>query len=264
MFAPPAGTGNGTAAIVCPGGGYDCLAVDKEGAEATRWLSSLGVTALLLKYRVAPHRHPAPLTDVLQAVRLVRSRARELGVEPDRIGIVGASAGGHLAASAATMFDARDGKTGASLDAVSARPDFVVLLYPVITMAEPHAHGGSRRALLGDRPPAELVARLSLEGAVTRGDVAGVHHAHRGGRVGADRELDPVLSRAARGRRARRDAPLRKRRARLRLAGRARADVGVAAPLRGVDAVSRLAAGRRRRRRRGDGDPSDVSTNNIK
>jgi len=167
VFAPPAGTANGTAAIVCPGGGYQCLAVDKEGAEATRWLGSLGVTAVLLKYRVAPHRHPAPLTDVLQAVRIVRSRARELGVAADRIGIVGASAGGHLAASAATMFDARDGQTGASLDAVSARPDFVVLLYPVITMAEPHAHAGSRRALLGDRPSAELVARLSLERAVT-------------------------------------------------------------------------------------------------
>lgn len=164
---PPAGTSNGTAAIVCPGGGYVCLAVDKEGAEATRWLTSIGVTACLLKYRVAPYRHPAPLTDVLQAVRVVRSRARELGVDAGRVGIVGASAGGHLAASAATMFDAREGKTGAALDAVSARPDFVVLLYPVITMAEPHAHAGSRRALLGDDPPAELVARLSLEGAVT-------------------------------------------------------------------------------------------------
>jgi len=167
VFAPRAGTSNGTAAIVCPGGGYVCLAVDKEGAEVTRWLTSIGVTACLLKYRVAPHRHPAPLTDALQAMRVVRARARELGVDPDRIGIVGASAGGHLAASAATMFDAREGKTCASLDAVSARPDFVVLLYPVITMAEPYAHIGSRRALLGDDPSAELVARLSLEGAVT-------------------------------------------------------------------------------------------------
>ena len=90
VFAPPAGTSNGAAAIVCPGGGYVCLAVDKEGAEATRWLTSLGVTAVVLKYRVAPHRHPAPLTDVLQAVRVVRSRARELGVDADRVGIVGA------------------------------------------------------------------------------------------------------------------------------------------------------------------------------
>jgi acetyl esterase/lipase len=167
VFAPPAGTGTGTAAIVCPGGGYACLAVDKEGAEATRWLTSLGVTACLLKYRVAPYRHPAPLTDVLQAMRIVRSRARELGVNPSGVGIVGASAGGHLAASAATMFDASEGKTGAALDAICARPDFVVLLYPVITMAEPHAHAGSRRALLGERPSAELVARLSLERAVT-------------------------------------------------------------------------------------------------
>src|SRR5438874_5082383 len=104
LFVPPAGTANGTAAIVCPGGGYARLAVDKEGSELQRWLSGLGVTVFILKYRVAPYQHPAPLLDVLRAVRIVRSRAAEWHVDPARIGVFGSSAGGHLAASAATLF----------------------------------------------------------------------------------------------------------------------------------------------------------------
>src|SRR4029453_11547918 len=130
---------------------------------ATRWLNGLGVTAFLLKYRVAPHGHPAPLQDVLRAVRLVRSRAREFGVNPDRIGVMGASAGGHLAAAAATLFDAPEGKTGASLDATSASPDFIALLYPVITMNGPFAHADSTRNLLGAAPTTAMRDRLSVE-----------------------------------------------------------------------------------------------------
>jgi acetyl esterase/lipase len=168
VFAPPAGNANGTAVIVCPGGGYVRLAVDKEGSEVTRWLTTTGVTVFLLKYRVAPHGHPAPLLDVLRAVRLVRSRASQLGVDPRRIGVMGSSAGGHLAAAAGTLFAAAEGRTGHPLDAVSARPDFLVLLYPVITMKDPHAHAGSRRALIGEHPTPELVARTSLELQVTR------------------------------------------------------------------------------------------------
>jgi acetyl esterase/lipase len=167
VFAPAAGTSNGLAGIVCPGGGYVRLAVDKEGSEITRWLNSLGVTAFVLKYRVAPQRHPAPLRDVLRAVRLVRSRAAEWGIDPKRIGVFGSSAGGHLAASAATLFDSPEGKTAAALDAVSARPDFVVLQYPVITMKGPAAHGGSRDALLGAGASAALLDRLSLQQQVT-------------------------------------------------------------------------------------------------
>jgi acetyl esterase/lipase len=168
VFAPPAGKANGAAAIVCPGGGYMVLALDKEGAELTKWLNDLGVTVFLLKYRIAPQQHPAPLRDVLRAVRLVRSRAAELGVDPHRIGVVGASAGGHVAASAATLFDAPEGKTGAALDAVSARPDFAVLLYPVVTMSAPAVHAGSRQALLGPHPTPALMEHLSLERQVTR------------------------------------------------------------------------------------------------
>ncbi len=167
VFAPPAGTSKGVAGIVCPGGGYMVLAVDKEASELTRWLNAIGVTVFVLKYRVATQRHPAPLRDVLRAVRLVRSRAAEWGIDPKRVGVFGSSAGGHLAASAATLFDAPEGKTGAPLDATSARPDFVVLQYPVITMAGAATHAGSRDALLGPKPTAELLARVSLERQVT-------------------------------------------------------------------------------------------------
>jgi len=121
------------------------------------------VTVFVLRYRLAEYGHPAPLRDVLRAVRVVRSRAAEFGVRADRIGLLGVSAGGHLSASAALMFDAPEGRIGAQLDAVSARPDFVALVYPVITLEEPFAHKGSREALLGASPAPGLVERLSLE-----------------------------------------------------------------------------------------------------
>jgi len=167
-FSPAKGTANGTAAIVCPGGGYQRLAVEKEGSEMQRWLNTVGVTVFLLKYRVTPYQHPAPLLDVLRAVRVVRSRAAEWGVDPRRIGVFGSSAGGHLAASAATLYAAPEGKTGAALDKVSARPDFIVLTYPVISMRPPYQHGGSRKNLLGDTPSEDLVNHLSLDRQVTR------------------------------------------------------------------------------------------------
>jgi len=151
------------AVIVCPGGAYVRLAVAKEGSDVTRFLNSRGVSAFVLKYRVAPYRYPAALRDVLRAVRFVRSNATRLGIDPARIGVFGSSAGGHLAASAATLFASPEGKTGAALDAVSARPDFVALLYPVITMNDPYAHPGSRDALLGLKPPKDLVQKTSLE-----------------------------------------------------------------------------------------------------
>jgi acetyl esterase/lipase len=151
------------AVIVCPGGAYVRLAVAKEGSEVTRFLNSLGVTAFVLKYRVAPYRYPAALSDVLRAIRYLRSNAASFGIDPARIGVFGSSAGGHLAASAGTLFDSPDGKTGSPLDAVSARPDFIALLYPVITMTDPYAHAGSRDALLGPKPPKDLVEKTSLE-----------------------------------------------------------------------------------------------------
>jgi acetyl esterase/lipase len=154
---------NGTAVILCPGGGYSYLSWAREGQQYAAWLSTLGITTFILKSRLQAWGHPAPLQDVLRAIRLVRSRAAEFGVDPKRIGVMGSSAGGHLAASASTLFDHADGRTGAALDAVSARPDFALLAYPVITMMDPAAHAGSRKALLGANPgPAEL-ALMSVE-----------------------------------------------------------------------------------------------------
>lgn len=163
LYAPEPDKANGTAVVFCPGGGYVRLAIGPGGGVETQTLNRLGVTVFILKYRLSEYGHPAPLRDVLRAVRLVRSRAAELGVKPDRIGLLGQSAGGHLAACAATLWDVPEGRTGATLDTVSARPDFVALVYPVISLDDPFAHRGSRATLLGENPTPELVASLSLE-----------------------------------------------------------------------------------------------------
>jgi acetyl esterase/lipase len=167
VFQPPAGKANGTAVIVCPGGGYYILAFNHEGLAVGRWFQSLGVTAFILKYRLTDYGQPAPLRDVLRAIRLVRSRAAEFGVDPRRIGALGFSAGGHLVGTAGTLYDDPSGRTGAPLDAVSARPDFLFLIYPVISMTGPYAHAGSRQALLGPHPSPEVLTHWSPELQVT-------------------------------------------------------------------------------------------------
>jgi acetyl esterase/lipase len=159
---------NGTAAIVCPGGSYANLSYEGEGIKPALWFNRLGVTAFILKYRLKEYGQPAPLQDILRAIRTVRSRAAEFGLRPDRIGVLGFSAGGHLVASAGTLFDAPEGRTGAPLDAVSGRPDFVMAIYPVITMEDPFSHERSRTDLLGAHPSSELVRRWSLELQVTK------------------------------------------------------------------------------------------------
>lgn len=164
----PTGPANGTAVIYSAGGGYIRVAVGANGGEITRWLNSLGVTVFVLKYRHADYGHPAPLQDVLRSVRVLRSHAEEFGIRADRIGILGGSAGAHLAASAGTLFDSPEGRTGAALDAVSGRPDFMVLVFPVITMIEPSTHDASRRALLGGNPSEELKDLLSVERQVSK------------------------------------------------------------------------------------------------
>jgi len=158
---------NGTAVIVCPGGSYLYLTFPKEGIEPAQFLNRHGVTCFVLKSRMVEYGQPAPLQDVLRAIRTVRSQASVYGVDPKRIGVLGFSAGGHLAGSAGTLFDDPLGKTGAPLDAVSGRPDFMMLVYPVITMTEPYAHPGSRKALLGAAPTPAQVAHWSLEQRVT-------------------------------------------------------------------------------------------------
>jgi acetyl esterase/lipase len=168
LYSPPEGAANGTAVIYAAGGGYVRVAVGANGGEITRWLNSIGIKVFVLKYRNVEYGQPAPLRDALRAVRLVRSRASEFGVKPERIGMLGGSAGGHLAASAGTLFDAPEGRVGSELDRVSGRPDFIVLVFPVITMQDPHAHGVSRRALLGENPSEALKQRWSVERQVTK------------------------------------------------------------------------------------------------
>jgi acetyl esterase/lipase len=151
-FYPAANAPNGSAVIVCPGGGYTHLSIEKEGSRVASWLNGLGIAAFVLRYRLADFGHPAPLTDVLEAVRLVRAQATTRGIAANRIGVLGFSAGGHLAGCASCLFDGED-----------ARPDFAILAYPVITLKDPFAHAGSRRALLGPDPDPALVEALSLE-----------------------------------------------------------------------------------------------------
>ena len=168
FYQPAKPQATGTLVVICPGGGYRALAMDHEGHQVARWLTTRGVAAAIVKYRLGPrYRHPAPLQDVLRAIRLVRSRAAELGVRPDRIGVMGFSAGGHLASSAATLFDLADARAKDGLEAVSSRPDFAILGYPVIVFGADVTHKGSQQHLLGDTPSADLVGLLSTDRQVT-------------------------------------------------------------------------------------------------
>jgi acetyl esterase/lipase len=167
LYLPPPDKANGTAVVVCPGGGYGGLAVDHEGRQPAEWLNKQGIAAFVLKYRVAPYRHPAPLQDVQRALRTVRARAKEWNIDPHRLGIWGFSAGGHLASTAATHFD--DGKPDADdpVERAGCRPDFAILCYPVITMVGPTTHMGSRNNLLGKDPDPALAESLSNDRQVT-------------------------------------------------------------------------------------------------
>ena len=167
IFKPAAGKANGAAVVVCPGGGYSGLAAH-EGKPVAEWLNRIGVTGLVLKYRLGPrYHHPAMLNDVNRAVRMIRSHADEWKIDPARIGVLGFSAGGHLTSTAVTHFDAGDEKSPDPVERVSSRPDFGVLIYPVITLEGQYAHAGSRRNLLGDNPGPDLVDSLSNEKQVT-------------------------------------------------------------------------------------------------
>ena len=167
-YLAPQGRGTGAAVVVCPGGGYGALSMDKEGDLVARWLNSVGVAAFVLKYRLGPrYHHPIELGDAQRAIRTVRYRAADFRVLPDRVGIMGFSAGGHLASTAGTHFDAGNPAAADPIDRVGSRPDFLVLIYPVISFTTPYAHRGSMRNLLGDNPDAKLVENLSNELQVT-------------------------------------------------------------------------------------------------
>jgi acetyl esterase/lipase len=168
IYLPPSDRATGTAVVVCPGGGYGGLASGHEGKAPAEWLNKHGIAAFVLRYRHAPHyRHPIPLQDAQRALRLVRSRAKEWHLDPHRIGIWGFSAGGHLASTAATHFDAGRPDSEDPIERVGCRPDFAILCYPVITLEPPYAHMGSRHNLLGKDPEAKLLESLCNEKQVT-------------------------------------------------------------------------------------------------
>lgn len=156
IYLPAADKASGAAVVICPGGGYGSLSMDKEGSHIAAWLNERGIAGFVLKYRLGPrYHHPAPLDDAQGALRYVREHSDEFRIKPDRVGIWGFSAGGHLAATAGTHFTS------------GTRPDFLILAYPVITFEPPYAHQGSRRNLLGAEPDPKLVHSLSNETQVT-------------------------------------------------------------------------------------------------
>lgn len=167
VYLPPEDKATGTAVVIAPGGGYGILAIDKEGHDVAQWLNSLGVAGIVLKYRLAEYGHPAPLQDAQRALSTVRSRAAEWNIDPHRIGVMGFSAGGHLASTAGTHF--HDGNSNAEdpIERAGSRPDFMILIYPVISMQEGLTHQGSRKNLLGLNPDEQLVEHLSNERQVT-------------------------------------------------------------------------------------------------
>jgi acetyl esterase/lipase len=169
IYRPDKAKRNGAAVVVCPGGGYGGLAMGHEGTEIADWLTARGMTAFVVKYRLGPrYHHPVPLGDAQRAVRLARSRAKGLGIDPAKIGIWGFSAGGHLASTVSTKFDAGKADAADPIDRVSCRPDFAILCYPVIRMDRPYGHMGSRHNLLGDKPDEKLVASLCNDTQVTK------------------------------------------------------------------------------------------------
>jgi acetyl esterase/lipase len=168
LYVPATPAPTGTAVIVCPGGSYTHLAMDHEGKQVAEWFNTLGVTAFVLKYRLGPrYHHPVMMQDVQRAIRIVRAAAPQLHIQADRLGIMGFSAGGHLASTAATHFDDGDAAATDPIARASSRPDFAILGYPVITLTDPYAHAGSRKNLLGDTPDPALIELLSNEKQVT-------------------------------------------------------------------------------------------------
>ncbi len=159
---------NGAVIVICPGGGYGGVVIGPEGHGIAKWLNEHGITGVVLRYRLPRGRSSVPLLDVQQALRIVRARGpKEWGCDPSRLGVMGFSAGGHLASTAVTHFDQGDPKSPSPVGRASCRPDFGILIYPVITMGA-GTHGGSRRNLLGVDPPKDQVELYSNEKQVTQ------------------------------------------------------------------------------------------------
>jgi acetyl esterase/lipase len=174
VYLPAKDKATGAAAVILPGGGYSVLAAGHEGEAYAKWLAERGVAGILVKYRVhrkdaAGYQFPVPFLDARRAIRTARSKAAEWGIDPNKIGIMGSSAGGHLASLCATRFaDTFPAETRDAVDALSCRPDFAILIYPVISMQDPLRHKGSRERLLGKNPSVEDKLKYSTDLAVSK------------------------------------------------------------------------------------------------
>jgi len=173
VFLPSERNATGEAVVIFPGGGYHVLAYDWEGADIAKWLNSLGIAGIVVKYRLPISKsiiepHKAPLQDAQRAMRLVRGNAQKWNIDSDKIGIIGFSAGGHLASTLGTHFNEEVYTQEDQNDTLSARPDFMVLMYPVITFSFVPTHAGSKKALIGENPKQAMIDHFSNELLVTK------------------------------------------------------------------------------------------------
>ena len=167
VYLPHESINTGAAVVICPGGGYKIEAMDHEGYDIAEWLKLKGIAGIVLKYRLPNGHDEIPSGDARRAVRIVRMNAKEWGINPDKIGIAGSSAGGHLASTVGTRFDIGNKKSSVPIEQVSCRPDFMLLLYPVISFNEEFGHMGSRKNLIGEGNDWKLVEKYSNELHVT-------------------------------------------------------------------------------------------------
>ena len=157
-----------TAVLIIPGGGYEALWIDKEGVDVAKWFNGLGISAFVLKHRI-PYwegkecRSEVALSDAQRAIRIIRKNAKKWGIDPEKIGVLGFSAGGHLASSLSTHHDQGLKKSNLEIEKTGCRPDFSILIYPVVAMKSPYVHLGSRKSLIGEMPSSEMVEYFSNE-----------------------------------------------------------------------------------------------------
>lgn len=168
VYLPEKSKNTGAAVVICPGGGYMIEAMDHEGYQMAEWLQSKGVAGVVLKYRLPYGHHEIPSGDARQTMRIVRANAKEWGIDPNKIGIAGSSAGGHLASTVGTVFDLGNEKSTDAIEKMSCRPDFMLLLYPVISFNEAVGHMGSRKNLIGEGNDWNLAKQYSNELNVTK------------------------------------------------------------------------------------------------
>ncbi len=168
VYLPEKEKNTGAAVVICPGGGYMIEAMDHEGYDMAKWLQSKGIAGIVLKYRLPYGHHEIPSGDARQTMRIVRMNAKEWGIDPDKIGIAGSSAGGHLASTVGTRFDLGNKQSTDPIEKMSCRPDFMLLLYPVISFNEAIGHMGSRKNLIGEGNDWKLAKQYSNELNVTK------------------------------------------------------------------------------------------------